>query len=235
MNTYIEITDPDEILKEGDEYKHSRGEWYSIISSVGSKRSSLNPDYKVRRPVTPTPEQEYRMLEVGEEIRAGDETLAGTPVAWLSTGCTGDIYYPTNVGGTHHLHRRPVTAEQLGNKHVHPKTYIMPDISTPPNPHDPKGSAAATRCPLHLLPVALMEETAWVLKGGAEKYGIRNYRHNTVCASTYISAIMRHLNKWREREDLDTESGRSHLAHIAANCAILMDAAQHGTLEDDRA
>ena len=62
-----------------------------------------------------------------------------------------------------------------------------------------------------------------------------NWRASPVCATTYISAILRHLNQWRDRQDDDPESGRSHLAHIAANCAILMDAAKHGTLEDDRA
>lgn len=230
MSTYTEITDPEEILKEGDEYKHSRGEWYSIISSVGSKRSSLNPDYKVRRPVTPSvTEPEYRMLEVGEEIQAGDEFWASTD-RWMRSACIGEIY---RVTMDHYEHRRPVTQPTMVEPDPAVRTYVVPDAFL--NLTDPKGAVGATKCPLHLLPVALMEETAWVLKGGAEKYGIRNYRHNKVCASTYISAIMRHLNKWREREDLDTESGRSHLAHIAANCAILMDAAQHGTLEDDRA
>jgi hypothetical protein len=153
-----------------------------------------------------------------ETLREGDEFLDATD-KWCPIG--------NGIGRARHLLanrvRRPVTQPTM----VEPDAFL--------NPLDPKGSAAATRCPLHLLPVALMEETAWVLKSGATKYGAYNWRENKVCASTYISAIMRHLNKWREREDLDTESGRSHLAHIAANCAILMDAAQHGTLEDDRA
>ena len=104
-----------------------------------------------------------------------------------------------------------------------------------PNPADPKGAAGAKKCPLWLIPTHPMEEVAWVHKLGADKYGPFNWRENKVCASTYISAIMRHLNQWRDGKDLDPESGRSHLAHIATSCNIVMDAMHRGTLIDDRA
>jgi len=55
-----------------------------------------------------------------------------------------------------------------------------------------------------------------------------------VCASTYVNAILRHLNAWRDGENLDPESGISHLAHVACSCNILMDADYCGTLQDDR-
>jgi hypothetical protein len=45
---------------------------------------------------------------------------------------------------------------------------------------------------------------------------------------------MRHLNAWRDGEDVDPESGRSHIAHIAASCNILLDAEHCGTLQDER-
>jgi hypothetical protein len=73
-----------------------------------------------------------------------------------------------------------------------------------------------------------------VQKLGAEKYGPYNWRKTGVCASTYVSAIMRHLNAWRDGEDLDPESGISHIAHIATSCNILLDAGHCGTLQDDR-
>lgn len=104
-----------------------------------------------------------------------------------------------------------------------------------PNPADPKGAAGAKKCPLWLIPTHPMEEVAWVHKLGADKYGPFNWRENKVCASTYISAIMRHLNQWRDGKDLDPESNRSHLAHIATSCNIVMDAMHRGTLIDDRA
>ena len=107
--------------------------------------------------------------------------------------------------------------------------------SPAPNPADPKGAAGAKKCPLWLIPTHPMEEVAWVHKLGADKYGPFNWRENKVCASTYISAIMRHLNQWRDGKDLDPESNRSHLAHIATSCNIVMDAMHRGTLIDDRA
>lgn len=100
---------------------------------------------------------------------------------------------------------------------------------------DPKGEAGKDKAPMELLPPVALTETAWVHGLGAAKYGRYNWRENRVKASTYVSAIMRHLAAWQQGEDIDPESGRSHLAHIAAGCNILMDAKNHGTLEDDRA
>jgi hypothetical protein len=79
-----------------------------------------------------------------------------------------------------------------------------------------------------------MEQTAWVHKLGAEKYGPWNWRETGVCASTYVNAILRHLNAWRDGESLDPESGITHLAHIACSANILMDAEVCGKLQDDR-
>jgi hypothetical protein len=69
---------------------------------------------------------------------------------------------------------------------------------------------------------------------GADKYGPWNWRETGVCASTYVNAILRHLNAWRDGESLDPESGITHLAHIACSANILMDAEYCGKLQDDR-
>jgi hypothetical protein len=79
-----------------------------------------------------------------------------------------------------------------------------------------------------------MTETAKVLQHGADKYGARNYRDTKINATTYVSAIMRHLLAWNDGEDLDPESGLSHIAHVAACCDILLDTAACGMLTDDR-
>lgn len=99
---------------------------------------------------------------------------------------------------------------------------------------DPKGEVGKTKSPMELLPAHALIETAWVHGLGAAKYGRYNWRTNQVNASTYVSAIMRHLMAWHSGEDIDPESGRCHLAHIAAGCNILMDAQHHGQLIDDR-
>lgn len=100
--------------------------------------------------------------------------------------------------------------------------------------NDPKGQAGSLKAPLGLVPPYAMEQTAWVHKLGAEKYGPWNWRETGVCASTYVNAILRHLNAWRDGESLDPESGITHLAHIACSANILMDAEACGKLQDDR-
>lgn len=130
----------------------------------------------------------------------------------------------------------PIFNEQLAHiKELARSASRETPITPTPADLDPKGEIGKTKCPLHLIPPQAMEETAHVHALGAHKYGPFNWRTNKVCATTYISAMMRHLNAWRGGEDNDPESGRSHLAHIAANCFILMDAALFGKLVDDRA
>lgn len=101
-------------------------------------------------------------------------------------------------------------------------------------PNDPKGAAGALKTPLGLIPSYAMEQTALVHKLGSEKYGPFNWRDTGICASTYVNAILRHLNAWRDGETVDPESGISHLAHVACSCNILLDAGFCGTLQDDR-
>lgn len=99
---------------------------------------------------------------------------------------------------------------------------------------DPKGAAGKLKCPLQLLPSAPQQQTAWVFRHGADKYGEYNWRKNNVIASTYMGAMRRHLEAWYSGEDEDEESGKDHLAHVIASAMILMDAKSHGTLIDDR-
>lgn len=82
-------------------------------------------------------------------------------------------------------------------------------------------------------PVAIIEESA-VMALGAAKYGAFNWQDDPVDATTYYSAAMRHLLQWFSGEDVDAESGASHLAHVRACMGIIMDAKASGSLIDDR-
>jgi hypothetical protein len=73
-----------------------------------------------------------------------------------------------------------------------------------------------------------------VLRGGARKYGVRNWRLEPICTSTYEAAIARHLSEWAEGHDVDPDSGEHPLAHVAASCFLVMDAMRTNTLIDDR-
>jgi hypothetical protein len=79
-----------------------------------------------------------------------------------------------------------------------------------------------------------MEAAAGAHQLGADKYGPWNWRDNSVAASVYINAILRHVKAWQESEDIDPESGVSHLGHVMACCGILLDAQAVGNLIDDR-
>jgi hypothetical protein len=102
------------------------------------------------------------------------------------------------------------------------------------NPN-PKKAFGDKKVPVHLVPPALLIETAVAFKEG-RKYGPFNWRASPVEATTYIGAMYRHLMAYQDGEDLDPESteGKTHLAGIAACCAILMDANAHGSLIDNR-
>jgi hypothetical protein len=82
-------------------------------------------------------------------------------------------------------------------------------------------------------PAAIIEESA-VMALGAAKYGAYNWQDDPVDATTYYSAAIRHLLQWFSGEDIDSESGASHLAHVRACMAILIDAKASGKLIDDR-
>jgi hypothetical protein len=87
--------------------------------------------------------------------------------------------------------------------------------------------------PQFIPPIAIIEE-AVVMALGAEKYDPFNWNDEAIDATTYYSAAMRHLMQWYAGEDIDQESGCSHLAHVRACMGIILDAASTGNLIDDR-
>jgi len=100
--------------------------------------------------------------------------------------------------------------------------------------HNPKTRAGRLKTPLRFLIPHIARAEAEVFKLGAEKYGPFNWRNEPISASVYYEAALRHLFQWWEGEDIDPESGQTHLAHVRACMAIIMDAAKGDTLQDDR-
>ena len=89
----------------------------------------------------------------------------------------------------------------------------------------------------NLIPIDATREVAEVLGFGANKYGPNNWRDDgnvTEWSRTYAS-IQRHLNAFWNGENLDPESGLSHLAHANTQLMILMTHMSDGHLNmDDR-
>ncbi len=105
-------------------------------------------------------------------------------------------------------------------------------------PENIKAAAGATKPALHLVPPVFKMQVSLAMSFGAAKYGAWNWRGTDakpVRASTYVAAMHRHLDAWASGEDVADDSGVDHLAHLAASCAILMDARAAGRFEDDRA
>lgn len=99
---------------------------------------------------------------------------------------------------------------------------------------NPKDLIGVKKLRLDLIPAAAERAEAHVLALGAQKYGEWNWRQNKVNASIYVAAARRHLLDWFAGIDNDHESGVSHLGHVRACMAILLDAEATGNLIDDR-
>ena len=99
---------------------------------------------------------------------------------------------------------------------------------------DPKAEAGSQKATLqNISAVALLME-AEVMRGGSKKYGAYNWCEHPMRASTYHDAILRHFFAWWTGEDIDPESGLSHMAHLRACTGILLEQAHTGELIDDR-
>lgn len=99
---------------------------------------------------------------------------------------------------------------------------------------NPKAAHGAAKAPFFGIPWSAVVWLANVMRGGALKYGFYNYRETKIAASTYHDAIMRHFLLWADGEDIDSESGCPHLAHVMACCALYLDANELDMVTDDR-
>lgn len=72
-----------------------------------------------------------------------------------------------------------------------------------------------------LLAPELLEEVSKVLAFGAQKYGDRNWEKGMDWHRPF-GALMRHSWAWWKGEELDQESGLSHLSHAACNLMFLL-------------
>ena len=89
------------------------------------------------------------------------------------------------------------------------------------------------KLPLHLLSTEAMNQTAAVLKFGAQKYAEHNWRKGFAW-SRPLAAAMRHITAFNDGEDTDPESGLSHLAHAACCIMFLLEFEKTHQHLDDR-
>lgn len=99
---------------------------------------------------------------------------------------------------------------------------------------NPKTAFGLKKVPLHLVPPIAVAQMSLAFENGAGKYGPFNWREKTISSTVYYGAAMRHLQAWYDGEDFAPDSGVHHLAHVMACCAMVLDGASIGKLNDNR-
>jgi len=99
---------------------------------------------------------------------------------------------------------------------------------------NPKDAVGTKKVPFSTLPAKVLAEVGLALLEGARKYGRHNYRAVGVRASVYYDASLRHLTQWWEGEDIDPDSGLSHVTKAIAGLVVLRDSMMMGNWKDDR-
>ena len=100
---------------------------------------------------------------------------------------------------------------------------------------NPKDAVGTKKVPITVLSFPVLGEVALAMLEGARKYGRHNYRIAGVRASVYLDAvIMRHLAPFWEGEDIDNDSGLSHITKAIAGLMVLRDSMIQGNWVDDR-
>jgi hypothetical protein len=91
----------------------------------------------------------------------------------------------------------------------------------------------AGKAPLSLVDRGAIEEIAQVLAFGAKKYAAHNWRGG-IAYSRLLDAALRHLYAFSDGEDIDPESGLSHVAHAGCCIVFLLGMIQDRPDMDDR-
>lgn len=99
---------------------------------------------------------------------------------------------------------------------------------------NPKTVMGLAKPPFRAIPVTALVWLGKAMMDGLRKYGVLNWRDKPVTASTYYDAALRHLFAYWDGEQYASDSKVHHLGHVMACCAIIIDAEEQGTLNDDR-
>lgn len=99
---------------------------------------------------------------------------------------------------------------------------------------NPKDAIGTSKHPSSTVPLQVIAELGVAMLEGSCKYGRHNYRIAGVRSSIYYDALRRHMDKWFEGEDIDEETGLSHVTKAMACLVVLRDAMLNNKLNDDR-
>ena len=150
-----------------------------------------------------------RSFETIEEVERIYKTIIE-----LVNGLNGEI------GGVVNEHGLALCIDSSGEVAV---PVVFHDWSSPiTEDKDQSAKADKGKLELSLVNPELVKAVAEVRMYGTEKYGdSENWRK--VEPKRYIDALYRHLLAYIEGNEVDEESGLSHLAHMACNISFLLD------------
>lgn len=101
-------------------------------------------------------------------------------------------------------------------------------------PSNPKDAIGVKKAKFSVIPAGVLFDVGLAMLEGACKYGRHNYRGAGVRASVYYDAAMGHMADWWEGQNLDPDSGLSHVTKAIASLVVLRDAMFQDMLTDDR-
>ena len=99
---------------------------------------------------------------------------------------------------------------------------------------NPKDALGIKKAPMSTVSAPVLMEMGLARLEGDRKYGRHNYRVIGVRSSVYYDAAMRHLMAWWEGEDIDADSGMSHVTKALSCLSVLRDAMINENFTDDR-
>lgn len=108
------------------------------------------------------------------------------------------------------------------------------DFTNVPVDANLKTAAALVKPRMSNIPTFTLFAMGAAMSDGAKKYGRYNWRETGSTVSVFYDAMNRHLQDWYTGEDFANDSGIHHLAHLMADCAIMLDARNHPNMVDDR-
>ncbi len=109
-----------------------------------------------------------------------------------------------------------------------------PGVACTTKDSNPKDTVGSKKVSISKIPPAVLFEVANALLSGGLKYASYNWRAEGSRATVYYDAVMRHLMAWLEGEDIDPDSGLSHVTQAISGLIVLRDSMLQGNWVDDR-
>jgi len=170
---------------------------------------------------SPTPKnydefQAIRDTDIGFSRRHSDPDLLA-PYGTVKTGAQGStdkLWTGTNGTSDPKSTQAVPTLDEDWRHQALPRTTVGPTFAVK---HD------EGKTDWSLMPFEAIEEINKVLDFGAKKYAAHNWRTGSGFKYTRVlSSLLRHTFAWARGEDLDPESGLSHLSHMGCNVVFLI-------------